>query len=272
MPRPAGTSPLSYYAQAAVSRATALLPVARLREQVIAMRAPAPADPAPGGIPLPPARLRVLVDGRGNPDGFVRGGAADAEMIRGQVAAAGAELESLGAILDFGCGCGRVARNWAGLAGPELHGCDYNPRLVDWCSRNLPFLTARTNELEPPAPYPDETFDLVYAISILTHHTEELALRWMSEWRRILKPGGLLLFSTHGDEYRERLGTSQRARYDAGEMVIVSSRVEGTNACSAHHPYAFVTDRFLDGFELVRHSPGPDHPGLMQDVYVARRP
>jgi SAM-dependent methyltransferase len=254
-----------------VSRATALRPVARLREEVIAMRAPAPADPAPGGIPLPPARLRVLVDGWAKPDGFLRGGTADATMIRRTAGEAGAELDGMDAILDFGCGCGRIARHWADLEGPELHGCDYNPRLVAWCNRNLSFFEARTNELEPPAPYPDERFDLVYAISILTHLTEPVAQSWMSEWRRILRPGGMLLLSIHGDEYRDALGSQQRERYDAGEMVVVSARVEGTNACSAHHPYAYVTDRLLEGFELVSFTPGAELPALHQDVYLARR-
>jgi SAM-dependent methyltransferase len=264
-------SPLRYYSAAAVSRATALLPVARLREEIIAMRAPEPADPAPGGIPLPPARLRVLVDGHGSPDGFLRGGTENAEMIRTIVGAAGVDLDSLEAILDFGCGCGRVARHWAGLDGTEVHGSDYNPRLVEWCQRNLPFVQARTNELEPPTAYPDARFDLVYAISILTHLTEPLAMRWMAEWRRILRPGALLLFTTHGDCYRETLGRRQRERYDAGEMTVVSARIEGTNACSAHHPYEFVTKRLLDGFELLSFSPAARPPRFRQDVYLARR-
>jgi SAM-dependent methyltransferase len=271
MPRPAGMSRLHYYSAAAVGRATALLPVARLREAVIAMRAPEPADPAPGGIPLPPARLRVLVDGHGDPDGFLRGGAENAEMIRGIVGDAGVDFGSLDAILDFGCGCGRVARHWGGLEGTEVHACDYNPRLVDWCRRNLPFVQARTNELEPPTSYPDAHFDLVYAISILTHLTEPLARRWLEEWRRILRPGALLLFSTHGDSYRESLGTRQRERYDAGEMIVVGARIEGTNACAAHHPYEFVTNRLLDGFELLSFSPHAGPPGFRQDVYLARR-
>jgi SAM-dependent methyltransferase len=192
-------------------------------------------------------------------------------MIRRIVAGAGVELDSLDAILDFGCGCGRVARHWAGLESTEIHGCDYNPRLVEWCRRNLPFVDARTNELEPPTPYQDMRFNLIYAISILTHLTEPVARRWLAEWRRILRPGGVLLFSTHGDSYREALGTRLRERYDAGEMVVVSPRIEGTNACSAHHPYDFVTERLLDGFELLSFSPDADTPRFGQDVYLARR-
>ena len=259
-----------YYAAAALGRATALRPVARVREEVIALREPAPSDPAPGGIPLPPARLRVLVT-QADAENFVRNGAEDAAMIRRLAAGAGAELESLDAILDFGCGCGRVARHWADLRGPRVHGCDYNPRLVRWTAENLPFVEARRNGLEPPAPYPDESLDLIYAISIITHLTEELGRRWLAEWRRTLRPGGLLLFSTQGDAYREQLGKRQRPRYDAGEIVVVSGRVAGMNACSVHHPSDFVTTRLLDGFDLVSFTPGLEQPRFRQDVYLARR-
>jgi SAM-dependent methyltransferase len=272
MPRAAGTSRLRYLSAAALSRATALEPVARLRERAIAARAPEPADPAPGGIPLPPPLLRVLVDGHGDPDKFVRASANNAAMIERTLAGAGVELGELGAVLDFGCGCGRIMRHFAGLRDPELHGCDYNPRLVDWCRDNLPFMTPARNELDPPAPYPDERFDLVYAVSVLTHLTEDLAHRWVAEWARILRPGGLLLFSTHGDAYRDALGVRRREDYDAGEPVVVGARMRGANACAAHHPYAFVSERLLSGLELLSFAPRDVHPGFRQDVYLARRP
>ena len=247
-----------------------MAPVARLRERVVAARAPRSDGPGPDGLPLPPALLRVQVDGRGDPGAFLERGATGAALVREMVPAAGRDLEELGAMLDFGCGCGRVARHWASLTGPELHACDYNPRLVRWCAENLPFVSARTNALEPPAPYPDARFDLVYAISVLTHLTESLAARWVADWERILRPGGLLLVTTHGDAYRDALGTRQRERYDAGEAVVVSARMAGANACAAHHPPAYVTERLLRDFELVAFRPGPS-PRFRQDVYLARR-
>ena len=57
--------------------------------------------------------------------------------------------------LDFGCGCGRVLRHWAGLEGPAIHGSDYYERLVGWCAANLPFVTASVNDLAPPLRYDD---------------------------------------------------------------------------------------------------------------------
>ena len=43
-------------------------------------------------------------------------------------------LPEVGAVLDFGCGYGGIIRHWADLP-VEIHGCDYNPVLIDWCRR-----------------------------------------------------------------------------------------------------------------------------------------
>ena len=255
---------------AVLDGAGALAPLARLRERWIAARSPDGPAVGPDGLPLPPARLRVLVDGHANPDGFIEDSALGAEMIRGTLARAGTDIEELGSILDFGCGCGRTARHWARLEGPEIHGCDYNPELVDWCERNLPFMRVRVNDAEPPAPYPEGRFDLVYAISILTHLTEPAAQAWLAEFARMLRPGGLLLVTTHGDAFRERLTAGERLRYDGGEPVIQRAGMEGSNICAAYHPPSYVTGRLLAGFDVLVASAEED--GFPQDVYLGRLP
>jgi SAM-dependent methyltransferase len=259
-------SRVGYYSAALVDRASDLTPVARLRERLIAAKGWELEGDAPDGLPMPPARLRVLVNGSGDPHAFLRGSAETAQIIRSALAEAGVELA--GTVLDFGCGCGRVARQW-NAAGIELHGCDYNGEGVRWCQENLSFVEARVNGLEPPSPYEADSFDVIYAISILTHLTERVAHAWMAEWARILKPGGVLLFTVHGDAYRDELGKKARPAYDAGAMVVKGSRVEGLNACVANHPYRYVTEQLLDGFELLGFTPNPSST-FAQDVYVAR--
>jgi SAM-dependent methyltransferase len=265
-----GTGTARRRVAAALDSAGALTPIARLRERWIAARSPEGPAVGPDGLPMPPSRLRVLVDGHADPGGFIEDSALGAEMIRATVRRAGTELEELGSILDFGCGCGRTARHWARLDGPEVHGCDYNPELVAWCEENLPFMSVRANQADPPAPYPDDRFDLVYAISILTHLTEAAAEAWIAEYARILRPGGLLLVTTHGDTYRDRLTAPERQLYDAGEPVTQRAGMEGTNTCAAYHPPAWVTGKLLAGFDVLV-SDGEDG-GFPQDVYLARLP
>jgi SAM-dependent methyltransferase len=259
-------SPLRYYPAAFLDRSLAFKPVARLRERVIALGAPRAAGVPDDGLPLPPAALRVLVAGTGDPDVFMASSVRGAEVVERALTAAGRELT--GTVLDFGCGCGRVARRWR-ARDFELHGCDYNERLVEWCRRNLPFMQAAVNPADPPAPYPDAAFDVIYALSIVTHLTEARAARWVADWRRLLRPGGTLVVTTIGDEYAHQLNDAQRARYEAGEAVVVKPRVEGLNVCVAHTPRPHVERVFADWSQLAFL---PGGPRFGQDAYVFSPP
>jgi SAM-dependent methyltransferase len=162
-----------------------------------------------------------------------------------------------------------VARHWAKLEGPEIYGCDQNPELVEWCSRNLPFMSTSVNEVEPPTPYEDESFDLVYALSVLTHLPEELQSPWMAEFRRILRPDGLLLFTTLGERAKDRADARDRADFEAGRLVVKRAQLPGSNLCTVLHPYAYVTNGLLEDFSLLNFSEAASPQG--QDTYLARR-
>jgi SAM-dependent methyltransferase len=227
---------------------------------------------APDGLPLPPSRLIVLVAGTPDPEWFLEGGALAARSIRSALAKAGVELERLGAILDFGCGCGRVLRQWSTLEGPEIRGTDYNERLVAWCRDNLPFAQVGQNELEPPLALDSEHFDLVYGLSVFTHLPERLQHAWMEELRRVIKPGGHLLLTAHGRHYLDRLHEEERQRFLAGELVVRWERVAGTNLCAAYHPQSWVVDQLATGFELVEFVPEGARGNPEQDLYLLRKP
>jgi SAM-dependent methyltransferase len=256
-----------------LDRARLLAPAEQLRDRWLARRAETGPAVGPDGLSLPPPRLRQLVSGRSaDAEYFIRIGEAMAASIRNAAVEAGSPIEGMRAILDFGCGSGRVARQWAELQGPEIHGCDYNEELVRWCAANLPFLRVARNELEPPAPYEEESFDLIYALSVLSHLGEPLQERWVAEYRRMLRPGGLLVVSVLGEQAIHRLTAEARERFDRGELVVERPRMEGRNSCTAYHPPAYVTGTLLA--ELSDVTPfelgSPELP-VMQDAYLARR-
>jgi 2-polyprenyl-3-methyl-5-hydroxy-6-metoxy-1,4-benzoquinol methylase len=106
-----------------------------------------------GGLAMPPPRLRVLVAGTADLDRFLDSGEAQARYLRELVDRVGCPLAEMNAILDFGCGCGRIARWFSDLPSTRIEACDYNEQLVGWCDANLDFVHARTTGLAPPLPY-----------------------------------------------------------------------------------------------------------------------
>jgi SAM-dependent methyltransferase len=231
-----------------------------------------------GGYPVPPAKLRVLVSGTADPDFFLDTGRGQAELFRELYERHAGPLTEASAILDFGCGCGRLARWWSDLDGPSIQGCDPNPALIGWVQANLPFITATRSANDPPLPYADDTFDFVYALSIFTHLPAAQAIPWMLELRRVTKAGGLLLFTTAGEAYSERLTASDAARYRRGEEIVQFDSASGTNLCIVYHPPEYVRTRMLAGFEPVDELFAPENPEraqqlqLVQDCYLVRAP
>ena len=246
-------------------------PTFRVYERLLARRSSDLPERGTDGLPLPPAHLQVLVAGTASPR-FEEKGADAAASIREILRRTGGDIGECRAVLDFGVGCGRIARHWARIAGPELHACDYNPVLVRWCQENLPFLHTVKNELEPPLPYEDGTFDLVYAYSVFTHLTEPLQHRWMSELVRVVEPGGRIVFSTHGDATRDQMEPSVEARYDRGELAVRFAGTPGSNLCSAFHPEEWVRGTLVPELEVLDLVRG-GAPGLgVHDIWTVRKP
>lgn len=104
-------------------------------------------------------------------------------------------------VLDFGCGAGRVLRQFLPEAGSaEFWGCDIDQPSIGWMRDHLsPPLRVFANEESPPLPHPDGHFDLVYTLSVFTHLTDSWS-SWLLELHRVLANGGLLIatFINHG--------------------------------------------------------------------------
>jgi SAM-dependent methyltransferase len=226
---------------------------------------------APDGLPLPSPALVYAVAGHFDVQEYFNSGRIHAQLLRDVLTRNGFDIGGLGAILDFGCGCGRVVRNWRDLRATRVHGCDYNPTLIEWCREALPFAEFRVNELRPSLPYAAGEFDFVYAISVFTHLTEPLQHAWMADLERVLAPGGLLLITTKGASRLGPLDEEERERFDEGQLVVQAARYVGRNLCAAYHPESYVRERLAEQFLTVDYLPADD--GLQtQDVYLLQKP
>ncbi|MGA7305550.1 MAG: class I SAM-dependent methyltransferase [Rhodothermales bacterium] len=221
--------------------------------------------------PVPPGRLIYDVIACRWADVYLRSGRKLADSLNETARAVGFEFRGDTNVLDFGCGCGRLTRYLIEDTDSRIFGTDYNPQLIAWCRAHLPRATFSTNHLAPPLGCRDAMFDLVIARSVFTHLTEEMQMRWLDEMQRILRTDGFLYLSLHGPLLASGLSAEQRARFDAGEIVVIHEDAEGANLCSSFAGPEFVRSRFTRDFELVRYEPGRPVTHLRQDVYVLRR-
>jgi SAM-dependent methyltransferase len=103
-------------------------------------------------------------------------------------------------VLDFGVGCGRTIRHFFRYSkNYNLYGCDVDRKAIQWLQKNVSFVDSAVSDPKPPLPYDSRTFDLIYAISVFSHLNEIYFKDWLSEVARCLKPGGILIFTYHGN-------------------------------------------------------------------------
>ena len=260
----------------AALRPTGLLPLARRVREIWWAREFAEGNRAylkngsPDGLPVPPAALRILVAASPDVAWFFESGRRSAESVRTTLERNGIDIGRTLPILDFGCGCGRTARHFAALGG-AVHGTDLNPRLVAWSRKNLTFGRFDTNGLAPPLSFESNQFGLIYALSVFTHLPEELQAPWMDELRRVLRPGGYLMFSTHGARYAADLEREQRDRFTSGRLVIERDDRAGSNVCGAYHPEAYVRQHLARGFTVVDCIPEGAIGNPWQDMWLLRK-
>jgi SAM-dependent methyltransferase len=227
---------------------------------------------SPDGLPLPPPLLVYLVAGHFNLRWYYESGISHERWLRDALATNGVRLDDLAAVLDFGCGCGRVTRHWHGEQSLDIYGTDYNRRLVDWCRRSLSFANFETNGHAPPLPYDDARFSFIYAISVFTHLAEGSQHAWMRELERVLAPGGLLAITTKGRSRVERLGDDERVRFERGELVVQDERYAGRNLCAAYHPERYVRELLADDLEVLDFVPAVLGGEQSQDLYLLGKP
>jgi SAM-dependent methyltransferase len=101
-------------------------------------------------------------------------------------------VSSHSVILDFGCGWGRIARFFQTKT---IYLADVQQEALDWCSSlgvaGIPM------KLDPQGKLPldADSVDVAYAYSVFSHLSEDAAKRWLEDIARVLKPGGLFVFT-----------------------------------------------------------------------------
>jgi len=204
------------------------------------------------------------------------------------------------AVLDVGCGSGRMALPLTGYLNSEgrYAGFDISEKAIAWCQEhisrphpNFDFAVADIyNSLYNPKgkyqsldfrfPYADESFDVVFLTSVFTHMFPPDVDHYLDEIARVLKPGGrsLCTFFLLNEESLALIaagkGTHNFKYERPGYRTIHEKREEEGIA----FPEAFIRElygkRGLNVREPLRYGSwcGRTEHMSFQDVVIAEKP
>ncbi|MCX7016265.1 MAG: class I SAM-dependent methyltransferase [Candidatus Sumerlaeota bacterium] len=128
----------------------------------------------------------------------------------------GRALGDVRSLLDFGCGYGRVLRMLAQRMDPaKIAAFEVDPRAPAFCAAEFGVQALGINKAWDWAAVPFGQYDVIWAGSIFTHLNEADFRSTLALLSGRLNPGGLLVFTTHGQEALRRTPTAGGARLAA---------------------------------------------------------
>jgi SAM-dependent methyltransferase len=147
------------------------------------------------------------------------------DMFVDAVTKAGESIGPGDRLLDFGASSGRVIRNLAAYYPDAVcEACDPRRETIEWAAANIPTVKFYASSVMPPLPVPAHAYKAVYAVSVWSHFSENAALKWFAEMRRVIAPGGLLVFTTHG--YASVAHRQKKADPDKAELALLLENLD----------------------------------------------
>jgi 2-polyprenyl-3-methyl-5-hydroxy-6-metoxy-1,4-benzoquinol methylase len=235
-------------------------------------------DPGDGPSRLPPPILRYRVHRAFDSASYLHNGRAIARCLVDALSAQGVVLKDL-VVLDFACGPGRVIGELASAAEScTFYGSDIDAQAIGWASEHLSSLARfSVNTTSAPTAYASAMFDVIYSVSLFTHLDAPAQDEWLTEMHRLLKPGGVLLATTHGRFTLDSCTPAERASLQRDGIVYRTDhkgrfKVDGLPDFyqTTFHTVDYVRRHWGRHLPVVAHLEG----GLNghQDIVVMRKP
>ena len=213
-------------------------------------------------------------------ESYRRGAQAFVDILGNSIKAAGRSWDSIGRVLEVGCGYGRIIRELRSkVPSDRIDVCD----VIDEGARftAAEFGVRRVPVIEQVSGHQPNTYDLIYLLSVYTHLPLSMIEENLSAAARTLKSGGVIVFTTHGF-----VSASTAERYNQFwlDKPTVLNALSANGYYYERYPYYYAeygltwlsTDqtkalvtRVAPDLKLVRHDAG--HLDGHQDVFVFQK-
>lgn len=220
--------------------------------------------------------------GKWRAEEFLATGERDVSLYQGILGQAGGGKRRYDHVLDFGCGLGRLTRAWSFRA-DRVCGVDISESMIDQARRlnrdreNIQFVANEEIHLQR---FGDGEFDLVFSMICLQHMPWNLARKYLGEFHRVCRRGGIVAFQLPSQNLKPSRTASLRQkivdRLPFGLDRKYRRWQHGTSVVFEMHftpsPTVVAFGEQL-GMKLLRKEPdpsaGPDTEGFF---YVFQRP
>ncbi|PBB64789.1 hypothetical protein CK228_31160 [Mesorhizobium sp. WSM4312] len=185
-------------------------------------------------------------------------------------------LSDPSSVLEFASGYGRVAR-YATQVLPDAAwvSSDVHPNAIEFLSNKIG-VRAHLSSTKPEDWSIDNEFDAVFALSFFSHMPDATFAPWLSRVFTAVKPGGILIFTTHGAvSLRNMRAGGLSAQFDDtgfywnsnSDQRDLDARDYGTSAVSLGYVQKAISG--IEGAELIRFQQAFwwGH----QDLYIVRK-
>lgn len=145
-------------------------------------------------------------------------------------------LRSCSSFLEFACGHGRFTRHLARVfTGQQLTVSDVVPGSVDFL-KNAFNVNGFYSITDPAALVMPGRYDVIFVLSLFSHLPTPTWRAWFKALHAALEPGGILIFSTHGEKNARMAGVTWDASghvfFPSSESTVLDGQTYGCTYAS----------------------------------------
>ncbi|ADV84645.1 class I SAM-dependent methyltransferase [Terriglobus saanensis] len=125
---------------------------------------------------------------------FMATGDEEIETVLRHLETIGLQPDRDGAVLDFGCGVGRLTQALARRFQSSV-GIDISQEMITQANALNQYEHCRyVANATPQLPFADESFSFIYSNIVLQHVARSFAANYLREFTRVLAPGAVMVF------------------------------------------------------------------------------